>query len=272
MTDTSPDAGFELAPTGTRVAVGGKDELRHFLDTAILPLGLTRNPGDLQSTAHYIGNLAGRDISIRFSIRKRTHNIGAGGSGRMIDYRTFEGLSMAIEVSTEIPTRLTVGETVKNGLVQSLVSFFGARRGLKKLADPRPIFLDHEIWAADEGWAHAFLGNPKVISGLESLTAAEQELRSWSLVFIPGKMTLSRRLTTIANLTTDTIRGQLNRITELAALGEQSPVSRAVELTRYERRLADNPNAINWGGCVLILGLVTLPVLLLVSLAILLGS
>jgi len=271
MTNNPQKPGYELAPTGTRVAVGGKEELRQFLDSVLAPLGFQRDPKDLQSTARYCGTFSGRDLGIRFSVRKRTRNIGTPGGG-IIDYRTFEGLSMEVEVPTTIPTRLTVAQAVNSGFIQSLTGLFAGRRAMTRITDPRPLFSEHEIWAADETWAQAFLGRSEVTTGLEDLTDATERLRSWSLVFIPQKMTVSRRLTSMANFTTDEVHSLLAHIIQLANIGEQTPTSRTVELGRVEKWMRDNPKAVIGVGCVLLLGLMTLPALLLVTLAILLGS
>jgi len=270
MTNNPPKPGYELAPIGKRVGVGGKEELRQFLDSVLLPLGFQRDPKDLQSTARYCGTFEGRDLGIRFSVRKRTHNI---DFGRMLDYRSFEGLSMEVEVPTSIPTRLTVGQSGGGTVIgKTIMKSFPTRRGMQRINHTRPLFHEHEIWAADETWAQAFLDNPEVIATMECLMAEEEKLRSWSLVFTPQKMTVSRRLTTVADFTSNKVRSLLTPIIELAVIGEQTPTSRTVEVGQIEKTVRNNPKAVIAVGCVLLIGLMTLPALLLVTLAILLGS
>ncbi len=234
----------ELPALGTISGVRGSKELWLYLNSLLQPLGFKKGRSTV-SFCHFSGEFNQHPLQIEFFVRKKTHYFGY--SDHLGRVRTFQGLDMRISLPVKTQTRLDIGTRVGGtGIIRKTLLWLVKLKHRHLYPSQHKLFNTMDILINDPLWTKAFLDDKKVITILAQLTNSDMKLISWSIKFIPHKMTINRRLSSLSMLTDSLLKQNLQQIIQLAEYADQKPAGIDTGYSKLEQLQKDDPKKAMW--------------------------
>ena len=210
---------------GKPLFAAGLKEVGQLLDACFLPLGFEQTKG--VGTRQYVKEDNGRFLTAIFAVRTRNKYITGD-----ISYKKYAGMSMDIEVSTSIKTRLS---TMKSpGLEAKLVKFAQKLRKSYPVTDLPTPYDSCITWANDPEWGRQFLSTPAVIDAITPLLLAEN-LPVTSLNLSPNKWLYTRPVVPTA-MSSQAVERWIEELTAVVILAEKNSPPNEVDPNWLEKQ------------------------------------
>ncbi len=233
------NVGCELPEIGAITGIRGGQILWNYFESFLAPLGLGKKSVGVV-TAEFAGKFSGRDVFVKLFHRRQSRYFGS--RDHMSRFRIFQGLDLTVSIPVAVRTRAVIGTRVGgSGLLRKFLLWLAGRKGSHLVTCNHSLFRTMDVFAHDEIWMNHFLADPVTLDLLQDLMNEKMLLVSWSVKFIPGKMIVNRRLSSLALTNAESMKTQLNQIVSLAKMADSKPVGKEIQLTEIERLQIRSP-------------------------------
>jgi len=234
----------QLKPIDAIVGIGGRDEIRQYLNQQFTGIGFCSSDSGVVGLAQFKGVINGQEITVSFSMLKRTKYQGITPS-QQIRYRTYQGLRVKYFLPIKLKTRIVIAKKTQGKWLILLTNWV---MRFKKFKTIDKDYLGKEVYSPDELFAQAFVNDSQLTNTLYHLTHKDTLCISWGLIIIPEQLNFNRTFTNLDGFETAQLLTELSTLVNLVKDIENKPISQEFTMSKSEILARDNPKKLVWRG------------------------